>query len=182
MTDGSPVGVYLDTNVFIELLDRQSATTPELWRLFGPEAGRSHQIVTSDLTLSEILVGAIDQALESGDYAKYHLFMDSLVTKGNAQILAPVDRDTLVEAASIRAHLPRLTGRKIKLPDAIHIAAALRAKCSFFVTGDHRLHRAISDMAAGKGRAKGSPDAPPCEAIDISLQDIQSLLTRLAIK
>jgi predicted nucleic acid-binding protein len=182
MTDIPRVGVYLDTNVFIELLDRRTVVTQALWKLFGPEAGRSHQIVTSELTLSEILVGAIDLALTTNNYAKHDLFVDSLMTKGNEQLVVPVDRTVLTHAALLRAQLPRFTDRKIKLPDAIHLATALQMKCSFFVTGDKGLRNAVNDVAAGTGMTQGLSRASACEAVDISVENIAILLDRLGIK
>lgn len=182
MTDSPLVGIYFDTNVFIALLDSPSAMTGQLWRFFGPEAGRTHQIVTSELTLAECLVGALEDALNTGDYTRHDLFMDSLVTKGIEQIVLPVDRTILVRAALARAQLLRLTSRKIKLPDAIHIATALQAGCVYVLTGDRSLRGAVNAIAAGKD-LQGAVPRPSLEmAVDLDVDSLAALAARLNIQ
>jgi len=54
---------------------------------------------------------------------------------GDAPIaIFALDRPIMDGAAELRADYPAL-----KLPDALHMASALRADCDFFVTGDQRL-------------------------------------------
>lgn len=182
MTDASLVRIYFDTNVFIELLERRTAITEELWRFFGQEAGRGHQIVTSELTLSELLVDAIDNALETGDYAKRDLFLDSIVTKGNEQLVVGVDRNILEKAALVRAQLPRLADRKIKLPDAIHLATALQMNCAVFITGDQRLIGAIQDIIDGKGLTEDAGNTSIHEVVNLNLSAISAFASRLGIQ
>jgi predicted nucleic acid-binding protein len=47
--------------------------------------------------------------------------------------LRPVTRDILVDAARLRAE------SRTQLPDAIHVATALRHGCEVYLTNDHRL-------------------------------------------
>src|SRR5215218_1592916 len=51
--------IYLNTNVFIEIFERGGAVSDSLLRLFaGPQRPRYH-IVTSQLTIAEVLVAPI---------------------------------------------------------------------------------------------------------------------------
>ncbi|NCO34173.1 MAG: hypothetical protein AUJ92_10065 [Armatimonadetes bacterium CG2_30_59_28] len=49
--------------------------------------------------------------------------------------LIPLSRSVLERATKVRAFFT------IKTPDALHLAAALDAKCDVFYTNDHRLDR-----------------------------------------
>lgn len=91
-------------------------------------AERQIQVVTSELTLMEVLVGAHranDPALEA-DYQR---------TLGNPLVrLWRIDRDVLGRAARLRASRPSL-----RTSDAVHLATAELSGCDVFVTNDKAL-------------------------------------------
>lgn len=123
--DGSQV--YADTSVFIYTVESH----PEYFFLLQPlwlkfQSGLI-QIYSSELTLLEVLVNPIKQGdnLLISDYEQLLLDM-------NIQ-LKPITQSILREAANLRAK------KKIKTPDAIHLATALALRCSIFLTNDKGL-------------------------------------------
>ena len=120
-----PTLVYLDANVLIgivqalpDLSDRQLALLGDL------DEGRL-RAMTSELSLSEVLVGPLQQ----GDATTFDAFI-ALLSGDGAIAVMPVSRDVLIAAARHRA-----TSR-MKLPDAIHVATADVAGCAGFVSAD----------------------------------------------
>jgi hypothetical protein len=63
--------------------------------------------------------------------------------------LHPVSRGILYETVNLRA--TRATA-KLKLPDAIHLATAIRGRCRFFVSGD-------KSIPVPRGMIHAKPDA-----------------------
>lgn len=123
--DGSQV--YADTSVFIYTVESH----PEYFFLLQPlwlkfQSGLI-QIYSSELTLLEVLVNPIKQGdnLLISDY-------EQLLLDTNIQ-LKPITQSILREAANLRAK------KKIKTPDAIHLATALALRCSIFLTNDKGL-------------------------------------------
>lgn len=125
--------IYLDANVFIYHVEGHPRYQAELQKLF--EAIRSGVLtaVTSRLSLAEVLV----DPLRTGDIVRQAAFELALRDQAHFRV-APVD-PVLREAAYVRS---RITS--IKLPDAIHVATAQRARCTSFVTNDRRLRQVIS--------------------------------------
>jgi predicted nucleic acid-binding protein len=122
--------LYLDTNVFIEMFEKRGDVSDCLLRLFAGPARPAHRIVTSQLTLAEILVDPI----RNGDEEKGWLYEGFLQDRPDFMTVAPVSRAVLHRAALIRARQ-----KAIKLPDAIHIATAREANCNFFLMNDRRI-------------------------------------------
>jgi predicted nucleic acid-binding protein len=134
----------VDTNAVIYYVEKiepyRSASTP-LWDAL--RAG-TQEIVTSDLTLLEVLV----KPLHKGDVPLAALYRNLLLgTVGLTSL--PIDRTTLEAAAGLRATLG------LKTPDAIHAATALLAKATLFLTNDPGFRRAsglnvgvLADIAA----------------------------------
>lgn len=122
-----PVG--LDTAIFIYYIEEQ----PEFMGLVAPlfdavEAG-SVSVVTSALTLLEVLV----VPLRAGNVtlaAKY----EDILTRSRGLRLVEIDRALLRSAAQLRAAY-----RSLRTPDALQLAAALHGGCSAFVTNDRDL-------------------------------------------
>lgn len=121
--------VYLDTNVFITAFENAGARSDHAWWLLRAIEGREMIAVTSEITLSEVLV----KPIEVGDGALAASYQ-AMLTSNAVMEVHPVARDILIEAAGIRARRPA-----VKLPDAVHIATARRSRCGFFVTNDERL-------------------------------------------
>ncbi|WP_206365470.1 type II toxin-antitoxin system VapC family toxin [Siculibacillus lacustris] len=125
----TPPLAYLDTNIFISAFEGPGAVSDHAWWLLDAiEAGRFVG-VTSELTLAEVLVHPLrhqDEALTEA-YA-------AMLTTSPVFAVMPVDRSILVSAARLRARFGAL-----RLPDAIHLATALAAEASHFVSRDVRL-------------------------------------------
>jgi predicted nucleic acid-binding protein len=120
--------LYLDTNVFFEMFEKRGAVSDRLLDLFrGPTLPR-HHLVTSQLTIAEILVDAIrDDDMQRNDLG----FLRDIP---NLMTVAPISRDVLIRAALIRARQPR-----IKLPDAIHLSTARDEECKILISNDARM-------------------------------------------
>src|SRR5829696_5134885 len=89
---------------------KRGAVSDRLLDLFrGPTLPR-HHLVTSQLTIAEILVDAI----RDDDMQRNDLYLGFLRDIPNLMTVAPISRDVPIRAALIRARQPR-----IKLPDAI---------------------------------------------------------------
>ncbi|KQT85350.1 hypothetical protein ASG48_08890 [Aurantimonas sp. Leaf443] len=122
MTDAP---VYLDANALIEAVEGADAA---LMMTIGALRKAGREIVTSELSLAEVLVKPIQEANDGLCRLYERLIVESgLVTP------CPVDRDILRLCAQTRA---RDGG---KLPDSIHVATALRAGCTVIVSSDKRL-------------------------------------------
>ena len=116
---------YLDTNAIIRFVESEDEG---LLFLFEKAASGQLRLITSELTLAEVLVSP----LKEGD-AKPAEIYEEFLTDGTSLEVRPVDRATLRKSAQIRATLGN------KGPDAIHIATALLADCSILVSSDQRL-------------------------------------------
>ncbi len=116
---------YLDTNAVIRFVESEDSS---LLFLFEQAAAGSIRLVTSELTLAEVLVGP----LKDGD-TKLAKIYEEFLTSDDALEVRPVDRSVLHRSAEIRASLGN------KGPDAIHIATALLCECSLLFSADQHL-------------------------------------------
>jgi predicted nucleic acid-binding protein len=125
----SPPRVYVDTNVYISAFETGGARTDHArWLFDAAEQGRLI-VVTSELTLAELLVRPIAEG------ATYLIdAFRAMIAPGPSSEVVPVSRRVLEGAAGLRA-----SRRGLKLPDAIHCASALEARCSAMVTDDRRI-------------------------------------------
>jgi predicted nucleic acid-binding protein len=122
---------YLDANCFIysiERIDPYQAILDALWRTVS--VGQV-KIVTSELTLLEVLV----KPLKIGD-----AITATILQRTPDVQMMPITQPVLEEAANLRATL------NLRTPDAIHAATALLNGCELFVTNDSGFHR-ISNLA-----------------------------------
>jgi len=128
MADLGAGSVALDTAVFIYFIEENPRFLPLIDPLFREADRGTRQIVTSALTLLEVLVVPYraGHRLLAGQY-------ETLLTRGRGITLVDLTRDQLRAAAQLRA----LTG--VKSPDALQLVAALSAGCKTFVTNDRRL-------------------------------------------
>ena len=122
--------VYLDSNVFIAAMENPGAHSDHAWWIIDANDGGDIAAVTSEITLAEVLV----KPIELGEVSIMAAYETMIASNGNFEVI-PVRRDILVKAAQLRAKR-----RSIRLPDAIHIATALAAECSYLVSDDLRLH------------------------------------------
>ena len=123
--------VYLDSNLFIYLLEDLGPRGQRAAHIFSRLSARGDLLLTSTLTVGEVLVKPIEMGnliLE----ARYRKIFDD----PGARVL-PFDRPAGEIFARIRQD------RSIKAPDAIQLATAASANCDLFVTNDDRLSSAI---------------------------------------
>lgn len=118
------VGIWIVTSL-IYTIERYTGFDEALKRLEGGIANGVIDAFTSELTLSEVLV----KPIADGDVKRIQIYERSL-RNGESFNVLPVDRNILIEAASIRAL------SKLKLPDAIHFATACLNECTYFLTND----------------------------------------------
>lgn len=120
--------VYFDANIIISIVEGYPAQRMVLSNLVRALDSGLFRTLTSELTLAEVLVGPFRVS-----NPMYEITYGAVLS-GQQQIeLVPVTREILVDAARLRAE------SRMQLPDAIHIATALRQGCDIFLTNDHRL-------------------------------------------
>ena len=120
--------IFWDTNLFIYLFENYgplSKTTVELRRKM---LKRGDQLLTSTLTLGEVLV----KPVENGDSVLYSRYESGIAASA---LILPFD----VAAAKIYASLR--SDRSLRAPDAIQLACAAGAAVDLFVTNDNRLQK-----------------------------------------
>lgn len=123
-----PGRVALDTATFIYFIEEHDLYLPIIEPLFAEVADGEREIVTSALTLLEIMV----VPFRVGDAALAARY-EALLTRSRGLHLIGIDRDQLRAAAQLRARYG------VRTPDALQLAAALQERCSAFVTNDRRL-------------------------------------------
>ena len=120
-----PLGV--DTALFIYFIEEHPRFLPLIEPLFtAADAGR-RELVTSALSLLEVLV----VPYRAGNQALAERY-ESLLTRSRGIRSVELTRDQLRSAAQLRA----ATG--INTPDALQLAAAISAGCTSFITNDRR--------------------------------------------
>ncbi|MBE8989145.1 type II toxin-antitoxin system VapC family toxin [Nostoc sp. LEGE 12450] len=127
--------VYLDTNIWIYALEGHPAFAQDLTQLFQSIDRGNLSVVTSELSLAEVLV----KPFQNHDLAQQTTYQQLISNSQNLTVI-PVSRQILIEAAQLRASI------NIKLPDAIHAATALLTQCSTFLTNDQRF-RSVSKLS-----------------------------------
>lgn len=120
--------VYLDTNVFVYAVEGFPEYQEFLKELFDRIERSEITAVTSELTLAEVLV----KPLELGRH-DIVAFYDEMLQTSDRLVVAPIEREILVNAAEYRATL------NISLPDAIHVATAVNSGCSILLSNDRKL-------------------------------------------
>ncbi len=126
--DLGPGRIGVDTAVFIYFIEAAPAWLPAITPLFRAADTGDRELVTSAVTLLEVLVvpyRANNEVLA----ARY----EALLTRSRGIRLIDLTRDQLRRAARLRA----LTG--VRTPDALQLTAAHDAGCTAFVTNDRRL-------------------------------------------
>ena len=122
--------VYVDTNSVIYRVERIEPYLTASKPLWDALDGGKIEVVTSDLSLLEVLV----KPLRDGNVTLVNLYRT--VVLGTAGLTAhPVTRSILEEAARIRAQYG------LKSPDAIHAATSLAAGAARFITNDAGFRR-----------------------------------------
>ena len=128
MADLGPGSVALDTAVFIYFIEEDPRFLPLIDPLFREADDGTRQLVTSALTLLEVLV--VPFRVSNRAVADRY---EALLTRSRGIRLVALTQDQLRAAAQLRA----TTG--VKTPDALQLAAAIGAGCHTFLTNDRRL-------------------------------------------
>lgn len=119
--------IFWDTNLFIYLLEGSDERSQSVVHLRRMMLERGDQLLTSALTLGEVLVKPIELR-DEGLRRKYEEVIIS------AAVVLPFD----VKAAGLYAGLR--ADRSLRAPDAIQLACAAAAGVDLFITNDSRLH------------------------------------------
>jgi predicted nucleic acid-binding protein len=126
--------VYADAQVFIYTVERHPAYEPVLRPLWESVARGDHEVVSSELTLLETLVGPlkrVDVTLEA-DYERFFVCKGVRPTPNTPSILRAAAR---LRAATV----------SLRTPDAIHAATARSCGCTLVLTNDAGFRR-IRDL------------------------------------
>jgi predicted nucleic acid-binding protein len=118
----------IDTAIFIYFLEEDPRFVPLIEPLFIDADEGRRELVTSALTLLEIMV----VLYRAGNQALAERY-EGLLTRSRGLLLVNVSREQLRAAAQLRA----TTG--VKTPGALQLAAALSTGCSAFLTNDRRI-------------------------------------------
>ena len=122
--------IFWDTNLFLYLLEDKGELTERVVSLRERMIERRDQLLTSALTLGEILV----KPLEAGDEQLMRRYERAITA--SAAVL-PFDQAAAAAFATVRQD------RSIHPADAIQLACASVAGVDMFITNDQRLSRQI---------------------------------------
>ena len=119
--------VFWDTNLFIYLFESFGPLSKQVAGLRSRMIARRDQLLTSAMTLGEILV----KPNRNGD-AKAVAYYQKLIT--TTAVVVPFEEKAALEYARIR------TDRSLRPPDVIQLACAATEGVDLFITNDARLH------------------------------------------
>jgi predicted nucleic acid-binding protein len=120
---GKTVG--LDTAPLIYYIEDHAVFADRLQEFFEAVASGEIRVVTSTVTLLEVLV----QPLKKGNNSLAYQYNDILLSSPNI-VTTPVSAATAQTAAELRA------AHGLKTPDAIQLATAMTYQAAAFLTGD----------------------------------------------
>lgn len=136
--------VYVGTSAVIYRVEQIEPYLTAATSLWDALDAQRKEVVTSDLTLLEVLV----KPLRDGNAALATLYRQVLLSTLGLDCL-PVTRAVLEFAAQLRA------AHHLKTPDAIHAATALAHGCTLFVTNDPGSRRVPGLTVAVLGELAG---------------------------
>lgn len=119
--------IFWDTNVFIYLFEDYGSLSRRASDLRRAMLERGDQLVTSTLTLGEVLV----KPLERGDDSLARKYEEAIAA---TSLMLPFDRKAARIYAALRCD------RSLRAPDSIQLACAAAAGVDLFITHDARLH------------------------------------------
>ncbi|HEY0782654.1 MAG TPA: type II toxin-antitoxin system VapC family toxin [Thermoanaerobaculia bacterium] len=124
----------IDTSPLIYLAESHPAYGPSMRALIGHVEANGVELVTSTITLTEVLTLPLRHGAELIVQAYRDILLDSRYLR-----LVSTDVAAAEEAARLRARY------RLKTPDAIQLAVALQAGCDAFLTNDQDLGR-VQDL------------------------------------
>jgi predicted nucleic acid-binding protein len=150
MTEAPQSVVYLDTMSFIFAVEGEPSVAEPMRSLF--EALRAHPGagVTSELTLAKVLAGS--EVPHSPPIKRAYL---DLIVWSKFLDLVPISRDILYGSADLRFAHRETRGKKLKLPDAIHLVTAIQRRCQYFASADKGISTPVD-----VNMKKVAPDTP----------------------
>ena len=122
--------IFWDTNLFVYLLEDKGELAERVVSLRKRMIERNDELLTSTLTLCEILV----KPLEAGDEPLARRYEQAITA---AATVIPFDPPAAYAFATVRRD------RTIRPPDAIQLACASVAGIDMFITNDRRLNRKV---------------------------------------
>ena len=120
--------VAVDTAIFIYFIEENPRFLPEILPLFKQADQGKRELITSALTLLEVLV--VPYRAGNRHLAERY---EALLTRSRGIRLVELSHDQLRAAAQLRA------ATSIKMPDALQLVAAIGGGCATFLTNDRRL-------------------------------------------
>lgn len=120
--------IALDTVIFIYWIEENPAYLSQIEPLFRAIDRGEIEVVTSAITLLEVLVVPY-RAGKVGLAERY----EQLLTRASHLRLVDIDRQQLRAAAQLRAV------HRIRTPDALQLAAGLATRATTMITNDRRL-------------------------------------------
>ena len=123
--------IYLDAMAFIFAIEGEPVNSGPSKLLLERLRTRPGSAVTSELTLAEVLAGS--NVPRSPLVRRAYL---DLIVWSKFLDLVPISRAILYESADLRFAHRDAHGRKLKLPDAIHLVTAIQRQCQYFVSAD----------------------------------------------
>ena len=128
IADVGPGRIGIDTCVFSYFIEEHPLFLPLIEPLFAEADAGARELVTSALTLLEVLV----VPFRVGDSSLAQQY-ERILTHSRGIRMIDLSRDLLRDAARLRA------ARNIKAPDALQLAAAIGTGCRAFVTNDRQM-------------------------------------------
>ena len=122
--------IFWDTNLFVYLFEDKGELTERVVSLRERMIERNDELLTSALTLGEILV----KPMEAGNEVLMRRYEQAIA--GSATVV-PFDQAAASTFAAVRRD------RAIRPPDAIQLACASVAGVDLFITNDQRLSRKV---------------------------------------
>ncbi len=119
--------VFWDTNLYIYLFEGHGAVLKQVSSLRQAMLARGDTLVTSSLTLGEILVKPVEQGAEEIS----RKYVEAITA---TSLILPFDAKCSRIYAGLRCD------RSLKPPDAIQLACAAEFGVDLFITNDARLH------------------------------------------
>jgi predicted nucleic acid-binding protein len=119
--------IFWDTNLFIYLLEGSGSFFEQVKNLRRAMLSRGDQLLTSTLTLGEVLVKPIEQGNEE-------------LTRKYSEVISASSLTIAFDSSAAKIYAALRSDRSLRAPDAIQLACAAAAGVDLFITNDARLH------------------------------------------
>lgn len=126
--------IFIDTAPFIYLFEQNGKYCDEVFHQISNWIGNNDRILSSVITLTEILVHPIKIG-QNGIANKYKHMLTELLSEK----LLVIDEQIADKASSLRVEY------NLSTPDSIQLAAAINSGCDIFYTNDKKLSQ-IKDL------------------------------------